>query len=223
MEKKTISILFARNNELWWDGLEKLLSAIDQFEVAGICASGIETMKVAAAIKPDIILLDEELSECDYVEVAQNMNKLSPETGIIVVTKPYKNIDINLIFKTRAKGYLDKDITLEELVRAIGNVARGGMVAISPLVAERMLQQLDRAEAVSRKETRHEFDISLSKREKEILTLLATKGTTNREIAEALCITENTVKSHLANIMWKMNVRNRQQAAALARESGMIV
>jgi DNA-binding NarL/FixJ family response regulator len=218
---RTISILFGRTAELWWDGLARLLGEMDQFQVAGICSSGLEVIQKASALKPDIILLDEEMSGGDCVEVAQNMNKISPETNIVIITKPYKNIDVNSIFKTKAKAYIDKDISLVELVRAIENVVRGDMVVISPLVASKMLQYLDQS-AGQKSIVRYEFDINLSNRETEILSLLANKGTTNRQIADLLVISENTVKTHLASIIRKMNVSNRQQAAAKAREIGIV-
>ena len=218
---KTIRILFGRTVELWWDGLARLLSEIDQFQIAGICCSGLDVIQEASTLKPDIILLDEEMSGGDCVEVAQNINKISPETNIVIITKPYKNIDVNSIFKTKAKAYIDKDISLVELVKAIENVVRGDMVVISPLVASKMLQYLDQS-AEQKTVGRIEFDINLSNRETEILSLLANKGTTNKEIAELLCISEHTVKTHLASIIRKMNVSNRQQAAAKAREIGIV-
>ncbi len=206
---------------MWWDGLARLLGEMDQFQIACICRTGLDVIQEASALKPDIILLDEEMSGGDCVEVSQNMNKISPETNIVIITKPYKDIDVNSIFKTRAKAYIDKDISLVELVRAIENVVRGDMVVISPLVASKMLQYLDQS-AEQKSIGRLEFDINLSNRETEILSLLANKGTTNKEIAELLCISENTVKTHLASIIRKMNVSNRQQAAAKAREIGIV-
>jgi len=128
---------------------------------------------------------------------------------------------VNSIFKTKAKAYIDKDISLVELVRAIENVVRGDMVVISPLVASKMLQYLDQS-AGQKSIVRYEFDINLSNRETEILSLLANRGTTNKQIADLLFISENTVKTHLASIIRKMNVSNRQQAAAEAREIGIV-
>jgi len=128
---------------------------------------------------------------------------------------------VNSIFKTKAKAYIDKDISLVELVRAIENVVRGDMVVISPLVASKMLQYLDQS-AGQKSIVRYEFDINLSNRETEILSLLANRGTTNKQIADLLFISENTVKTHLASIIRKMNVSNRQQAAAVAREIGIV-
>ena len=218
---KKISILFGRTAELWWDGLSRLLGEVDQFHIAGVCNSGLEVIQGAERLKPDIILLDEEMSGGDCVEMAQNMNRLSPETSIVIITKPYKNIDVNSIFKTKAKAYIDKDISLVELIKAIENVARGDMVVISPLVASKMLQYIDQS-AEQKSLPRHEFDINLSNRENEILSLLANRGTTNKQIADLLVISENTVKTHLASIIRKMNVSNRQQAAAKAREMGIV-
>ena len=214
---KIISVLFARTSELWWDGLARLLAEMHQFQIVGISCTGLETIEAASKLRPDVILLDEEMSGCDCIEVAQNMNSISPDTNIMIITKPYKNIDTNSIFKTRAKAYIDKDITITDLVKAIDNVSKGGMVVISPLVALKILENLDK-ENEEKEFTHHEFDISLTKRETEILSLLAFKGVTNKEIADKLYISENTVKTHLASIIRKMNVGNRQQAAAKARE-----
>ena len=156
----------------------------------------------------------------DCGELAQRINELHPEINIIIVIKPYKNISLSTSFKARAKAYIDKDITYQELESCIHYVAKGGVVVISPLVAQKLLEQV--AYYGNTMSTRVEYDVGLSKREKEVLTLLAQKGTSNKGIAEALHITENTVKAHLSSILEKMQVRNRQQAAILARERGII-
>lgn len=221
---RKVRILIARNAELWWDGLVKLLPDLEQFQLVGVCSTGLDTISKVAEIKPDIILLDEEILDCDCIEAAQRTSKLSPATRVIIIMKPYKPIDIGSIFKTKARGYIDKDITLDGLIGAIDNVMRGETVVISvmpPYAAEKMLYDLKQDEETI-KSARPEFDKNLSKREIEILALIALKGISNREIGAELFISENTVKSHLANIMWKMNVNNRQQAATLAREKGLL-
>ena len=128
--------------------------------------------------------------------------------------------EISSFFKARAKAYINKDITYPTLESCIHHVAKGGVFVISPQVAQSILEQV--ASFESSVSNQLEYDVGLSKREKEVLTLLAQKGTSNREIAEALHITENTVKAHLSSILEKMHVHNRQQAAILAREHGII-
>jgi DNA-binding NarL/FixJ family response regulator len=221
MDVNKIRILFARTGELWWDGLTRLLNEHEQFEIVDVCYDEPEATRKTKLLKPDIVLLDEEMLGHGSGEVTKSLNQIHPDTHIIIVSKPYKDIDVVSIFKMRARAYIDRDITLEELIETVEKVVKGGMVVISPLVATHLLRFL--GQITNGKEAmRKEFDINLSKREMQILELLTVKGTTNKEIASELCITENTVKSHIANIMWKMNVRNRQQAAALAREKGII-
>jgi DNA-binding NarL/FixJ family response regulator len=213
-------VLLARSVELWWDGLYRLLPEIGDIEVVGVTSSAVDTIRQASQIKPDVILLDEEISEGDCGEVIRDISKIRPETNTIVIIKPYKSVNVSSAFKAKAKAFIDKDVSLDDLVKAIHYVAKGGIVVISPVVAQQLLEQV----AVSTKGTkrvRPEYDIGLSKREIEVLSLVS-EGATNKEIAEALVITENTVKAHLGNILEKMQVRSRQQAAALATEIGYL-
>lgn len=218
MEK--VRIILASNYELWWDGLALLMERSGNFELQAICYNAIETINKANELQPDVILLDEEIEGSECGEVAQRINELHPEIKIIIVMKPYQAINYASSFKARAKAYINKDITYSGLESSIRHVAKGGVVVISPLVAQKLLEQV--ASYGNAVNVRAEYNVGLSKREKEVLALLAEKGTTNKEIAEILHITENTVKAHLSSILEKMRVRNRQQAAILARESGII-
>jgi len=219
MEK--VKIILASNHELWWEGLSLLIKErSEDIIVLSMCYDAIETINRANQLNPDVILLDEEIEGGDCGEVAQRIGELHPEIKIIIIIKPYKNISVSTSFKARAKAYIDKDITYTELESCIHHVSKGGVVVISPQVAQRLLEQVAYlGDSVS---TRVEYDVGLSKREKEVLTLLAQKGTSNKGIAEALHITENTVKAHLSSILEKMQVRNRQEAAILARKRGIV-
>ena len=218
---ENIRIILASNHEMWWEGLLLLLKErTKDIEVLTICYNAIETINQANQLEPDIILLDEEIEGGDCGGVAERINELHPEIKIVIIIKPYKDVTLSTSFKARARAYIDKDITYSELESCIRHVAKGGVVVISPLVAQKLLEQV--AYFGNTTHTRVEYDVGLSKREKEVLTLLAQKGTTNRGIAEALNITENTVKAHLSSILEKMQVRNRQQAAILARERGIV-
>ena len=216
-----VKVILASNRELWWEGLSLLIEkrAAD-IQVLSICYDAIETINQANQLKPDVVLLDEEIEGGDCGELAQHINELNPDIKIIIVIKPYKNISLSTSFKARAKAYIDKDISYSELESCIYYVAKGGVVVISPLVAQKLLEQVAYYGNVAT--TRVEYDVGLSKREKEVLTMLAQKGTSNKGIAGALHITENTVKAHLSSILEKMQVRNRQQAAIIARERGII-
>ena len=217
MEK--LKVLLASNHELWWDGLSLLLGKTPDIEVSSICYDAMDTINQADQIQPNIIFLDEEIKGGDCGEVALRINKIHPDIKIIIVTKPYKNVNLSSSFKAQAKAYIDKDITFSELEKCIRQVAKGEVVVISSLVAQKLLEQVANPKQST---TNHiEYDFGLSKREKEVLTLLAKRGTTNKEIAETLYITENTVKAHLSSILEKMKVHNRQQAAILAREKGI--
>lgn len=216
-----VNIILASNHELWWEGLALLIKERSKdIDVLTTCYDAVETINRANQLKPDVILLDEEIEGGDCGEVAQRISELHPEIRMIIIVKPYKNISLSTSFKARAKAYIDKDITYSELESCIHYVDKGGVVVISPQVAQKLLEQV--AHFGDSDSTRVEYDVGLSRREKEVLTLLAQKGTSNRGIAEALHITENTVKAHLSSILEKMQVRNRQQAAILARERGII-
>jgi DNA-binding NarL/FixJ family response regulator len=216
-----IRILFGRSNELWWDGLFKLLQDITDFEVVGVCSNSNDVIQSAADLHPDVVLLDEEIPGSDREDVAWNIREFGEETKIIVVIKPYKNVELALNFKSRAKAYIDKDITLEELITAVRCVAKGRMVVISRTVSQEILQHLETKGSVIQN-VRPEYKINLSKRELEVLNLLAKRQMSNKEIAHALFITENTAKAHLGSILEKMKVPTRQQAAALAKATGLI-
>lgn len=216
-----VRIILASNNELWWDGLLLLIKERTQdFEVLSQVYDAVETINKATKLHPDILLLDEEIEGGDCGEVAQRINELDPNIAIIIVIKPYKNVSLSSSFKARAKAYIDKDISYSELESSIRHVAKGRVVVISPLIAAQLIEQV--ASDHSKAYSRPEYDVGLSKREKEVLALIAKKGTTNKEIAELLFITENTVKAHLGSILEKMQVRNRQQAAIIARQHGIL-
>jgi DNA-binding NarL/FixJ family response regulator len=219
--EEKIKILFGRTKELWWDGLLRLLHDVQDFDIVAVCSNTTETIKQAASLLPEVILLDEEIAGGDRKDVAMNIRDLHEDTKIIVIIKPYKDVELASHFKARAKAYIDKDLSLEELITAIRCVARGGMVVISRTVSQEILKNLESAGNIVHK-VRPEYNIYLSKRELEVLNLLAKQKMSNKEIAQALFITENTVKSHLGSILEKMKVKTREQAASLAKDAGIV-
>jgi DNA-binding NarL/FixJ family response regulator len=215
---KKIRVFLASNYELWWEGLSLLLEKEEDMETLALCYDASTVMQKANELKPDIILLDEEIAGCDCGVLVQNITELQPQIKVIVVIKPYKNAVLSSSLKAKAKGYIDKDITFKELSNSIRQVAKGGLVIISPRVAQEFIEHISSYERY-KANIQMDIETGLSKREKEVLALLAMRSITNREIAEKLYITESTVKAHLSNILEKMKVHTRQEAALIAREN----
>ncbi len=186
-------------------------------EQVALCYDASTVIQKANELKPDIILLDEEIAGYDCGALVENITELQPQIKVIVVIKPYKNVVLSSSLKAKAKGYIDKDITFKELSNSIRQIAKGGLVIISPRVAQEFIEHISSYERY-KANIQMDIETGLSKREKEVLALLAMKSITNREIAERLYITESTVKAHLSNILGKMKVRTRQEAALIARE-----
>ena len=215
-----VKLMLAGNHGFWGEGLSSLIKErAKDIEVLTICHNIAETIDKIARLHPDIVLLDEEIQGGDYGELAEYINELHPEIKVIIIIKPHKDINLSTSFKARARAYIDKEITYAEIESCIWHVASGGVVFISTLLAQQIIENL--AEDNGHK-IKARNDFGLSQRERQVLILLTQKGSTNRDIAETLCITENTVKAHLSSIMEKMQVHNRQQAAILAREKGII-
>ena len=216
-----VKLILASNHGFWGEGLISLIKErSEDIEILTICRNVAETIAKIDQFHPDIVLLDEEIEGGDYSELAEHINEIHPEIKVIIVIKKHKDISLITSFKAKARAYIDKEITYAEIESCIRHVAGGGVVIISTLLAQQIIENI--AEGNGNKiKTRDDF--SLSQREKEVLVMLMQKGATNRCIAEELFITENTVKAHLSSIMEKMKVSNRQQAAILAWEKGIII
>jgi DNA-binding NarL/FixJ family response regulator len=212
MEK--IRLLLAERDEVFRRGLVDVLKEMPNVEIVAICSQGFEAVGKSLELSPDIVLLDE-----DIIEISQSIREQLPKTHIILITTPRQESDISQLLKAEADSYIDKDIDIEALTLLIPRVYQG-YAQVSPRIARKLLKaSIYPHEAMER--NRHEGDISLSRREIDVLTLVA-KGESNKEIASKLSISENTVKGHLSNIMGKMHVRNRLQAATLAKEKGVL-
>jgi len=212
-----IRLVLVDKEEIFREGLTKLLESAPDIEVVCTCRTGLEAVGSAHKHQPDIILIDTELLECSGVELVQRIHKELPKTNIIVLS--HSEIDGDLISAARAgaKAYLSKDVSIENLIRAIILVAEGGVV-VSPPMATRLLQDFNFLEE-GKDATK--LVTLLSKREQAVLSLVA-QGFTNREIATTLVICENTVKVHLRNIMEKLHAHTRQQAVSLVGGKGLL-
>ena len=205
-----IRLVLAGKEEIFREGLAKLLESEPDIEVVCTYRTGLEAVEGAHKHQPDVILIDTGLPEFSGVELVQRIHEELPKTNIIVLS--YSETDDDLISAVRAgaKAYLSKDVSIENLIRAIILVAEGGVV-VSPPMAVRLLAELNLLE---QDKDAPKLALLLSKREQAVLSLVA-QGLTNREIATTLVISENTVKVHLRNTMEKLHAHTRQQAVSL--------
>lgn len=206
----TIRILIVEDQPLMRRGMRTVLDLEPGFEVVGEAASGSEAIQQAAALKPDVILMDVQMPGMDGIEATRQIVRAGLRSRILILTT-FDTEDYVLDgIRAGSAGYLLKDVQAEELCSIIRRVARGETF-IQPDVAAKYLRALA--------EKKNESDIKddpLSARELDVLKQLAA-GNSNKEIACALGISENTVKNHVNNILGKLRVRNRTEAALKAR------
>lgn len=220
MEK--IKVLIADDNHLFVRGIESILLEETRFEVVGKAYNGKEAIDLALVYKPDVILLDMDMPVVNGLEAFKRIIKESPDVKVIMLTSSENDIHLYDALRAGAKGFLLKDLLPNELLTFIYMVYRGESI-ISGQMATKIIESLKCSENCSECKQSHEvekIDI-LTKREKEIL-IQVMKGLTNREIAAVLDISENTVKNHLRNIMEKLQMNNRVQAATYALKEGWL-
>jgi NarL family two-component system response regulator LiaR len=194
-------------------GIRALLEAEGDFQVIGEASSGGEAVLLAADLAPDVVLMDLVMPEMDGVAATRLVKRESPRSQVIVLTSYHDDEHIYPAIRAGALSYLLKSVGLEELTQAVRKAARGE-AALHPHVAARLVQELHGAADDSRM-----LYAALSEREREVLRLIA-EGMSNAQIAERLVISERTVKSHVNNILSKLQVADRTQAAIYAWREG---
>ncbi|MBN9388995.1 MAG: response regulator transcription factor [Chloroflexi bacterium] len=220
-EKTSTRVLVVDDKELFRQGLVNLLESRSEVQVVGQAANGFEALEQARRVLPEVILMDIEMPVCDGVQATVLIKKELPQINIIVLTLSEDDKDLYTAIKAGATGYLLKDVTLDELVKGILTVKRGEAV-IFPSMAVKLLKEFNqRFDPTDSTGSEAPETLGLSEREREVLNLIAA-GATNREIAQRLVIAENTAKVHVRNVLDKLHVRNRQQAAALAIKEGLV-
>jgi DNA-binding NarL/FixJ family response regulator len=214
-----ITVLLVDDQALFREGLRTLLSVQPDLEIVGEAANGEEALRIAAALRPAVVLMDLQMPVLDGVAATRSLRKLQPECRVIVLTTFDDDEYVFEGLRAGAVGYLLKDAPSEKLVEAIRAAARGESF-LQPSVAAKVIAEFKRITDIPY-ERRQPLIEPLSGRELEILALLA-NGSSNKEIAVALFISEGTVKNHVTNILGKLAVRDRTQAALKARELGLI-
>ena len=204
-----IRVLIVDDHPVVRDGLRGMFSGEPGFEVAGEAADGGEAVALAQSLQPDVILMDLHMPNVDGVSAIRQLAEQGSEARVLVLTTYDQDSYVLPAIEAGATGYLLKDAPGEELLRAVRAVAQGETI-LSPSVAGRLVDQV-----------RNPQQDALSQRELEILALVAA-GTTNREIARELFISEATVKSHLLHIYEKLEVPDRAAAVAEAFKRGLL-
>jgi DNA-binding NarL/FixJ family response regulator len=205
----TITLLIADDHPIVRDGLRGIFTGEHGFEVLGEAGNGSEAVALAESLKPDVVLMDLRMPGTDGVAAITELARLGNPARVLVLTTYDTDSDVLPAIEAGATGYLLKDSPREELFRAVRAASRGEAV-LSPAVASRIMGQM-RAPAKE----------PLSQREIEVLSLVS-RGSTNKDAAKKLFISEATVKTHLLHTYAKLGVKDRAAAVAVAFERGLL-
>ena len=212
--KKPIRLLIADDHSIVRKGIKVLVATEKDMQVVGEAENGAEAVEKAAALCPDVILMDIVMPGMDGIEATRRITAERPESRILVLTSFAADDKVFPAVKAGALGYLLKDSTPEDLVEAIRQVHRGEP-SLEPSIARKVLQELSHPGG-SGKQTAD----PLTERELEVLRLIA-QGLSNKEIAAKIFVAEWTVRSHVSNILGKLHLASRTQAALYALRSGL--
>lgn len=221
--KKKIRILIADDQSLFREGLKTLLNTNPSFEICGEAANGEEAVKLAIIEKPDVILMDIRMPGLNGIDATRRLRAAISDENlcrVIILTTFDTDEDVFEALRAGASGYLLKDVSTSSLFEAIKITSRGESF-LQPMIASKVLAEFTRMPRIQTVVSDEELVVPLSRREKEILQLIAT-GASNKEIAETLMIAEGTVKNHVSSILSKLEARDRMQAVIIAQRIGLI-
>ena len=210
-----ISVLIVDDHGVVRQGLRTYLELLDDIEVIGEAQNGVEAVAQVRQHRPDVVLMDLVMPEMDGIEATHQVCAISPTTKVIVLTSFTEDELVFPAIKAGAVGYLLKDVSPPDLVNAIQAVHRGE-THLHPDITKKLMDQF-----VSPKVEPAAAPDELTTREIEVLRLIA-QGMSNRELAQALTISEKTVKTHVSNILSKLHLADRTQAAIYAYKHGLV-
>jgi two-component system, NarL family, response regulator LiaR len=207
-----ISVLIVDDHAVLRQGLRSLLALQEDIEVVGEAPNGLEAVEQTSHLLPDVVLMDLIMPQVDGIEATRRIRTLSPSTQIIVLTSFGEDDKVFAAIKAGALSYLLKNVSPTDLVKAV-QAAYRGETQLHPEIAKKLMDELSLG---PRRQTPEE----LTEREVEVLRLIA-RGQSNREIAAELIISEKTVKTHVSNILSKLHLADRTQAAIYALREGL--
>lgn len=209
-----ISVLIVDDHPLFRRGVRLFLQAVEGITLLGEADSGEAALKALENTAADVVLLDLQMPGLDGIETAQRVPEVCPGAKILILTSMGSWSQVSRALKAGAAGYVMKDAEPDELIAAIRAVAAGGSYLGAQATAE-LLEHMSGPGQPS------DLQEPLSAREEEVLILIA-QGQSNREIAQQLFLSEKTVKTHVANILQKLNVKSRTQAALYAMKANLV-
>ncbi|TMI72914.1 MAG: response regulator transcription factor [Bacillati bacterium ANGP1] len=203
-------ILIADDHSVVRQGLRMFLALDPDLEVVAEATDGAEALRLARELQPDVVLMDLLMPAMDGIAATQEIRRELPDTEVLALTSVLEDASVVSAVRAGAIGYLLKNTEADELRRAI-KAAAAGQVQLSPEAAARLMREVRAPESPE----------TLTERETDVLRLLA-QGKANKEIAQLLSIGEKTVKTHVSNILAKLGVQSRTQAALYAARIGMV-
>jgi DNA-binding NarL/FixJ family response regulator len=214
MTAESIRVLIVDDHAPFRAGLRALLTSVAEMEVAGEAENGEAAIREAAKLQPDVILMDIQMPGMNGIEATRQIYQSNPHIGVIVLTMFEDDDSVFAAMRAGARGYLLKGADQAEILRALHSV-KNGEALFAPNIARRLINFF----AQIHPQSQHPFP-ELTEREREVLDLLA-RGTSNAEIANALVISQKTVRNHVSNIFNKLQVADRSQAIIRARDAGL--
>lgn len=219
-----IRVLIVDDQQLLRDGLVSLLKLHDGIEVVGTAANGQEAIEQALALTPDVVLMDIRMPVMNGITATAEIHKKLKDCKILVLTTFDNDEYIVKALMSGATGYLLKNIPAQDLARSI-ELTHRGIYTLEPSIAGKLVEAiknttLSSSDASPVKQDQSLANIDLTEREWDVLRLIAS-GASNREISETLVISEGTVKTHVSNILGRLGLRDRTQAAIFAREHNL--
>lgn len=208
-----IRVLIADDHTLVRAGFRSVLERDENIEVIGEAVDGVDAVMKSRTLNPDVILIDINMPRKNGIEAIAEIKQSNPQARVLVLTSFTDDEKVFAAIKAGALGYLLKDSSLSLFLNAIHDVARGES-ALDPIIARKLIRELHRPSALP------QSDEPLTEREVEVLILVA-RGFSNQEIADLLVISERTVRTHVSNILSKLHLANRTQAALYALKGGL--
>jgi DNA-binding NarL/FixJ family response regulator len=218
---ETIRVLLADDQRVVREGLATLLGLVEGVDVVGTAADGEEVVALVRELRPDVVLMDLRMPNCDGVEATRRLRDIDPDTRVLILTTYADDRSVIDALRAGARGYLTKDAGADEIRQALLQVV-DGQAAIDPAVQHHLIDAIAGAasDADPANDARRALPDGLTAREVEVLGLIA-QGMSNAEIADRLVVSETTVKSHINHLFAKTGVRDRAQAVKYAYDHGL--
>lgn len=217
MDKK-VTVLLAEDHTIVRQGLAKLLEAEPGIEVVGEARNGREAVSKVDEHKPDVVIMDIAMPLLNGIEATRQIRKNRPQTKVIILSMHSQDRFISELFTLGASGYLLKDSSGPDIVKAIDSVMKGDTY-LSPSISKKVIE--DYVSLKKTKSSREDLYAKLSNREREVFQMIA-EGRSTKEIADILCVSVSTVKTHRANIMEKLEIENISQLIHFAIDLGLV-